>query len=304
MSFKPQNANGPKGSGEYNSGNFPTPKDGSRKARISLIVDMGVQEREDFEDPDTGEKKPQKPIQQVAVFADLTADVVDYGGEIGKAHYRMLLNKSFKGEVQGVAFAATPPKDAKGKTIAGKPWGLHPNNLLSKIAKAVGKPEVIESMDIEHLLDEAFMCQVEVSKQEDKNGKKDKDNNVIVYTNVNFKGAAQVPTQEDDEGNDLGPIPVPALKTKALCITFDTAKTEDIKFIRSNLLKQIKVAQNYAGSQMQKAIEAYEAAKAAEQDNGGDDTPAEEPKTKTTTKAAPKAKAKVKSEDDDQDVPF
>jgi hypothetical protein len=300
MAFKPANANSPRGDGERTYGPVVAPRDGSRKARVSLIVDMGVQEREDFEDPDTGEKKPQRPIQQVAVFADLTADTVDYGGTVGKAHYRMLLNKSFMGVIQGVSFAATPPKDAKGNTIQGKPWGLHPANLLSKLAKATGNDSVIESMDIEQLLNGAFMCQVEVKKTPDKNGKKDKDGNTIVYTNVNFKGATLVPNQEDNEGNDIGPMPVPELKTPALCITFDEAKKEDIKFIRAGLIKQIKLAKNYAGSKMEAAIKEYEAEQGTGSDDG-DSTPAPAPK------AAPKAttpKKPVPQDDMDDDVPF
>ena len=69
-------------------------KAGSRKARISLIVDLESKNREDFEEKKTGEKRPQKPCQQIAVFADLVADTVDYEREIGKQHYRLLLNKS------------------------------------------------------------------------------------------------------------------------------------------------------------------------------------------------------------------
>lgn len=318
MAFKPMKSGGG-GSGDFEPGNFVYPKEGNRYARVSLIVDMGIQEREDFEDEKTGETRPQDPCQQVAVFADLVNDVVDYGGKIGTKQYRMLLNKSFKSEVTGVNFKTTPPKDAKGKLIEGKPWGLHPANLLTKIAKAVGKEEItIEdrnnpaSLDISLLLDEPFLCNVEVKKTPAKGDKKDKDGNPIIYTNVNFKGAAPVPLGPDDE-----PMPVKPLEAKPLCITFDDAKKEDIVFIRAGLLKQIKNALNYAGSQMQKAVEEYEAEKGQGQDEGGADEGGEEPaapapapapapaakktaaakKTTKATKATPPA-------DDDEDVPF
>lgn len=310
MAFKPANASRPQGSGEFeNSANYPVPKSGSRKARVSLIVDMGTQEREPFEDDD-GNIKEQKPCQQVAVFADLVADTVDYGGSIGKQHYRLLLNKSFKGVIQGVNFVATPPKDAKGKLLEGKPWGFHPANLLSKLAKAVDREDVIESMDVEQLLNQPFMAQVEVKVTEDKNGKTDKDGNVIQYKNVNYKGPAQVPTQEDEDGNDIGPIPVGALATEAKCITFDNATKDDIKFIRAGLLKQIKVALNYAGSAMQKAVEAYEAEKGGS-DDSTDEAPAQ--KAPAAKKAPPAAKKAAKQatektgtgfDDMDDDVPF
>jgi len=304
MAFKPANASRPQGGDYENTANFPTPRAGSRKARLSLIVDMGTQEREPFEEAD-GTMKEQKPCQQVAVFADLVADTVDYGGDIGKQHYRLLLNKSFQGKVQGVNFVATPPKDAKGNLIQGKPWGFHPANLLTKIAKAVGREDVIESMDVEQLLDLPFMASVEVKQTEAKDGKKDKDGNVIVYKNVNFKGAAQVP--EDDDGN---PIEVAPLNCEAKCITFDNATKEDIRFIRAGLRKQIKLALNYAGSQMQKAIEAFEAENGGDKDGDKQEQPAKAAaQSKEAAKAAAKGKAKPQQETpaddmDDSDVPF
>ena len=159
MAFKPRNSNTPRSnnSGE-NTGLFPVPKAGSRKARVSLIVDLGEQNRPDFEDEKTGTTKPQKPCQQVAVFADLVNDTVDYGGTIGKQHYRLLLNKTFAGEITGINFMFVPPKDAKGKIIEGKPWQLHPANILTKLAKATGNTDIIESGNIEELLNAPFMA--------------------------------------------------------------------------------------------------------------------------------------------------
>lgn len=302
MAFKPANSsNGERK--EFEPRNFPTPKAGSRKARISLLVDMGIQEREDFVDPKTKESKPQQPCHQVAVFADLVADVVDYGGDIGKKQYRLLLNKSFKGVVQGINFTTGPAKDADGNILRDKPWGLHPANLLTKLCKAIGKPELAfekpkVGLDIEPILGEAFMCEVEVKKTPHKEGKKDKDGNPIVYTNVNYKGAAPVP--ED--------YPVEDLEQEARCITFDSATEDDIMFIRGNLLKQIKLAQNYAGSQMQKAVEAWEAknAAAAEEADAAaeeqEEAPAPAPAPKPKSKIPPKPKAPVADMDDD--VPF
>jgi len=262
MAFKPANANNTSSSNQtYEKINYPTPKAGSRKARISLIVDLGVQEREDIYELDgkavTADTegaicKPQKPCQQLAVFADLVADKVDYGGNIGEQHYRLLLNNSFAGKLKGINFTATPPKDAKGNTIVGGKWGFHPANLLTKVAKAVGKPEVVESMDVEQLLDMPFMATVEVKTKD--SGKKDDEGNPIIYKNVNFKGATEVPLDDDDQ-----PLPVAKLAQKAQCITFDNAKPEDIKLIRGNIIKQIKLASNYAGSQMEKAIQSFEA---------------------------------------------
>jgi hypothetical protein len=319
MSFKPKNATAPTGSGNYSQTNFPVPRAGARKARISMIVDLGEQNRPDIwkkggeivnEGTDGAECFPQKPVQQLAVFADLVADTVDYGGEIGKAHYRLMLNGSYSGVLKGINFSASPPKDAKGNTIEGKPWGFHPQNLLSKLAKAVGKPEVIESMDVTELLGEQFIAEVEVSEKA--SGKKDKDGNEIVYKNVNFKGASKVAPvetgEEDEDGNPIEEIPdFPALKLPAKCVTFQNATKDDIKFLRQNIIKQIKLANDYAGSQMQKAIEAFEAEQAAKGGNKGDDsgdadeTPAEKPKA---VKKPAAQKKPVPQDDMDDDAPF
>ena len=310
MAFKPMNQNN--SSTEYEPRNYPVPKAGSRKARVSMIIDLGVQEREDLweldgkvvaEGTDGATCKPQKPCQQVAVFADLVADTVDYGGELGKQHYRMLLNNTFAGKFKGINFVATPPKDAKGNIIVGKKWGFHPANLLTKLAKAVGKPEVIESMDVDELLGLAFMAQVVVTEKD--SGKKDNDGEPIIYRNVNFKGSTEVPEIEDEDTGESKPMPVAKLAVAPMSITFENAEVADIKFIRVNILKQIKLAQNYAGSKMQKAIEAFEASKnnhSSEDDS--DESVAEEDKPKAApVKPVKKAKA-PEPEDDTSDAPF
>lgn len=297
MAFKPANSNNKNTTTNYSNTprNFPVPKSGSRKARISLIVDLGTQEREDIyeldgkavpEGTEGAVCKPQKPCQQVAVFADLVADKVDYGGDIGEQHYRLLLNNTFAGKLKGINFTATPPKDNNGNTIAGKKWGFHPANILTKLAKAVGKPEVVESMDIEELLGQAFMATVEVKTKD--SGKKDDEGNPIIYKNVNFKGATEVPLDDDDK-----PLFVAELAQKARCVTFDNATKDDIKFLRGNIIKQIKLASNYSGSKMEKAILEYEAER-----NGG---------TEQVDEPAPPASAPNREPDPsdmDDDIPF
>lgn len=310
MAFKPANSGKSKSTGNNeNSANFPVPKDGQRKARISLIVDLGIQKRDDFEDKVSGEMKPQKPAHQVAVFADLVSDVVDYGGKIGKAQYRLLLNKSFQGVVQGINFQPVPPRDADGNMIDGKAWGLHPANLLTKVAKAVDRLDVIVDegefgMDISQLLDLPFMAQVEVKETEGK--KKDANGDPIIYKNVNYKGAAPVPMLEDDETGEEAPMPVAPLKQAARCITFDEATVEDIQFIRSNLLSMIKTADNYAGSNIQKAIEAFEAASGGSKEETKSEEKPVAAKPAAKTAAKPKAASKPIPVDDDldSDLPF
>ena len=294
MAFRPKNSNTPRpsNSGE-NTGLFPVPKAGSRKARVSLIVDLGEQNRPDFEDEKTGETRPQKPCQQVAVFADLVNDTVDYGGTIGKQHYRLLLNKTFAGEITGINFMFVPPKDAKGKIIEGKEWTLHPANILTKLAKATNNTDVITSGNIEELLNAPFMAQVEVKEKD--SGKTNDASEPIIYRNVNYKGCSEVPLDDDDQ-----PMQVAELNTEAKCITFQNAKVEDIRFIRKKLIDMIKLANDYAGSNMEKAIQAFEA-----QQNSDAPEEAEEEKPKPTKPADKKpAKKEPEPDDDDDEAPY
>jgi hypothetical protein len=288
-----------------------------RPARVSLIVDLGNQNRKDIyeldgklvnEDTPGAEAKSQKPADQVAVFVDLVSNIVDYGGDIGKQPYRLPLNKGFKGEIEGINFGQVPPKDAKGKLLEGKPWTFHPQNTLKKLATACGLNDlgVAENTDIEQLLDMAFNITVEV--KETNSGKQDKDGNDIIYKNVNVKGMqplAPVATGEDDEdGNPIEAMPVVRpLKTEAKCITFDNATKEDIKWIRRDFIKKIKLANNYAGSAMQKAIEAYEAENGGNKDEAEDAPakPAAKPKAKPAT---PKKPVAPDMSDMDDDIPF
>jgi hypothetical protein len=312
MAFKPAaKANAPTRDSDEPV-NLPVPRAGNRRARVSLIIDLGTQEREPVyknaagqlvdEDTEGAVRHDQKDCQQVAVFADLVNDRVDYGGDIGEKQYRMLLNKSFAGKLQGINFTVGPPKDAKGKIIEGKPWGFHPQNLLTKLAKAVEMEYVTldvrgdaRSLDISLLLNQPFLANVDVKVTE-----KEKDGKTVTYKNVHYKGASPVPLDKNDNPED-----VDELDAKPLCITFDNATKEDIMFIRKGIRNQIKLAKNYPGSAMQAAIEAFEA-------DQGDDapepakaapTPAPKPAAKTAAKAKAPAPAPLAPEDD-VDAPF
>lgn len=294
--------------------NVPVPRAGNRRARVSLIIDLGTQEREPIyklangtlvdKDTEGAIEHPQKDCQQVAVFADLVNDRVDYGGDIGEKQYRLILNKSFAGKLQGINFTVVPPTDAKGKKIEGKPWGFHPQNLLTKLAKAVDKEYITQdvrgdarSLDISLLLNEPFLANVEVKVTE-----KEKDGKTVTYKNVHYKGASPVPLDEDDQ-----PTAVAPLEVKPLCITFDNATKEDVMLIRAGIRKQIKLAKNYAGSAMQKAIEAFEAELNDSQEEEPSPAPTQapapgEPSKKKVTK--PPVKPASVPEEDEEESPF
>ena len=219
---------------------------------------------------------------------------MDYGGTIGKQHYRLLLNKTFAGEITGINFMFVPPKDAKGKIIEGKQWSMHPANLMTKLAKAVNKPEIIESGDIEQLLNAPFMAQVEVKEKD--SGKTNDAGEPIIYRNVNYKGCSEVPLDDDDQ-----PMQVAELNTEAKCITFQNAKVEDIKFIRKKLIDMIKLANDYAGSNMEKAIQAFEAQQASANDSDASEEQEEEKPKPTKSVAKKPAKKEPEPVEDDGD---
>lgn len=289
--MKPENANKTGTSTRRDpNAKFPTPKGGNRKGRVSLIIDLGTQQRKDFEDPVTKEIKPQKPAQQIAVFVDLTHDVVDYGGELGKQPFRLMLNKSFNGELEGINFAAVPPRDAKGQMIEGKKWTYHPASVLTKLAKAASVTKILDGSDltVTQLLDKTVMVEVEVKETESKD-KKDDTGNPVKYTNVNFKGVSSIPLDDDDN-----PVPVNECLTTPRIVSFKDATVDDIRFIRRDVLRKIKAADNYVGSAMQKAVDAYEA-----QSDSSQEQKEETAQKPAKVKAAPKEVATVDVGDDD-----
>lgn len=248
---------------------YPVPEGGSQAARISLIVDIGTQEREDFEDTKTGEVKPQKPVQQVVVFADLVDQVVDYGGDIGEKQYRLMLNKNFKGDIAGVNFTAVPPRDADGNMIDGKNWTFHPANLLTKLAKATGNEQILgvdieNNMDISALLGAGFYADVEVKTTD--SGKKKEDGTPIIYNNVNFKGAAKLPMVKGKQ------LEIDELQVTPMILNHNNVTEETLVYIRGKVLSMMKLAPEYQGSKLQKLLESDQAVSAPAQ---------EKPKAKT-----------------------
>ena len=258
MSYKPQaqvNTSGErKPSGVAPNGvayKYPVPEGGSQAARISLIVDIGIQEREDFLDEKTGETKPQKPVQQVVIFADLVDQIVDYGGDIGEKQYRLMLNKNFKGDIAGVNFTSVPPRDADGNIMDGKIWTFHPANLLTKLAKATGNDHILgvdeaSNMDIGALLGAGFYADVEVKSND--SGKKKEDGTPIIYNNVNFKGSAKLPMVKGKQ------LEIDELQVTPMILNHENVTAETLVYIRGKVLEMMKKAKEYEGSNLQKLL--------------------------------------------------
>ena len=302
-------------------------KSGSRPARISLIVDLGQQKREPSSDKynpadeqhvksvesgkawleDDGKggqliRRERQPVQQVAVFADLGNDVVDYGGNIGEQPYRILINKSFKGELTGIDFVGGFAYDDKGNRIESRGFTFHQKSRLYELAVATEQRQIIagsgdDNMDISQLLGQAFMAKVEKTE-----GDK--------ATYVNFKGATDVGTVEDAEGNEV-PRKVKQLSTPAVLITFDDITEDQVKYLRYEVIKKIQQALNFEGSNMEAVLKvAGTGAKTAsnnENDSGTEASETTSAKTDTkpaaTKTTATKAAKQVKEPEPEDDVP-
>lgn len=270
MSFKPAQteSSGSEGGYEkidYNALNMQV-KGGNRPARIGLIVDLGVQNREDLEmeyKPDEHKDLtpferdgkqyvtiPRKPAQEIAMFADLTSDVVDYG-DIGKQSYRLLMNKSYMGNIQGISFSGCYSFDKQGQILKDKGFTFHSNSIITKTAKATCQEQIIsgsgdDNMDVAQLLGKPLMVQVD--KTEKDGGK--------CY--INFKGVAQVPmipSDPSDPDSEEVMMTIKEATQPAMLITFDTINEENKKYLNGMVVNKIKQATNYVGSKMQEVLE-------------------------------------------------
>ena len=216
-----------------------------------------------------------KDRQEIAVFADLVGNVVDYGNDIGKKPFRVMLNKSWKGEIRGLGLAVVPPQKQGGV------WTFAPNSMLTELAKVTRQTTITDGSvkndlnNIGLILGKSLM--VDVVKTED--GDK-------IYVNV--KGISSVPSA-------LAKM-IDYSLVNPVGISFDDVTVESLKAagIRGSIIKKIKQANNYQGSKMQKAIEEYEAL-----NRGGVQDSVEQPVTKQ-----PKPITVPDNTDNSEELPF
>ena len=218
-----------------------------------------------------------KDRQEIAVFADLVGNIVDYGDEIGKKPFRVMLNKSWKGEIRGLGLTVVPPQ-------SGNVWTFAASSMLTELAKVTRQNTITDGSvkndlnNIGLILGKSLM--VDIAKVED--GDK-------VYVNV--KGISSVPSA-------LAKM-IDYSLVNPVGISFDDVTVESLKAagIRGNVIKKIKQANNYQGSKMQKAIEEYEALNRGENVQA----PQEQPKQPSPQAAPTTAPADL---DDPEQLPF
>ena len=234
-----------------------------------------------------------KPRDEIIYAADLVDMYVKYKDEDSckPLQYRQWLNKDdfITREMVGFSTKFSPPKSKKGG------WTFSPLSMHSKLAEATGHLEIIDPFGNDHgdlslLLGEAFGIPI-TQKEAESKGKK--------Y--INLKAKAPVPLSKK-----MLKLGITELDCTPEAIEFETATVEQFKNVTPNkkVIAKIKKALNYEGSQMQKALEEYEASRGntkPAEDVEVDEKP-ETPKEKAVVKkATPKAKPEV---DEDDECPF
>lgn len=248
----------------------------------------------------------EREYQELAIFADLTENPVDYGETIGVKPFRVLLNRRWMQEINGFQLKKSPPAKK------GDPWTVKGNTKLAELATATGHKDLLEvdleDADWSEMLGEAFNLAIE------KSGDEGQYLNIGKCVSVKRKKNKATGKIEVEEVEDL--------EHEAVLITFEDVTVEDLELahIRGDIIKKIKTATDYKGSQMQKAIEEFEARqkakgsdkKAKEDDvddsNDDDDDVDEKParkvnkveKTKTKPKTQPKEEKPADEDNDGQ----
>lgn len=247
--------------------------------------------------------------QELAIMADLTELEVDYGEEIGIKPYRVLLNKFFKGNINGFQLKKSPPEKDGGV------WTVKSNTKLAEIATATGLKSLLQ-VDLEDA-DWAEMLGEAMNVSLTKSGDKEQYVNVGKCVALKKKKNRKTGEMEVEE--------VEELEEEPLLITFDDVTVDILKkaHLRYDIIQKIKSASDYEGSQMQEALEEYEEwlktqnkSKAKsdddadadnDDDNDGDEEEVVEKRkvTKVTKKTSAKSKGKkaVEPEPDEDDEP-
>ena len=289
---------------------------------ISGIVDLGLQVQEDAKmewkgdeasEAEELEKNPEqyfetlpndkgvptrykrwkvKPCQQVALTVDFPSIMVNqgqfFGDENAEEHpLRMLLNGEFY--IKDVGKVVGKPYNIKETRNDDGSWSFKSNTQLHKLAAATDvlddnrrfKPNMIGK-----LLGKAALFEIQLFLKPGNDGKQ--------YLNEKIKLSGQVP--------DMMVPMIPELDQKYIYgVNFKGVQDPKVlKQLRQSVINTMKLAQNFEGSDIQKALEALA--------NGKVENKQEAPKQEEKPKAAPKAKKEAEPAPDfdafDEDIPF
>ena len=229
-----------------------------------------------------------KPCQQVAFTVDFPGVMINkgtfFGDENAQAHpLRMLLNGEFY--LQGVGKVVGKPYNVKEVKQADGSWGFKNNTQIYKLASAVDvldekgnfKPHMIGK-----LLGKAALFEVQIFTKKGSDGKE--------YLQEKIKFSGQVP--------DLMVPMIPELAPEYIYgVNFQgEQKPEILKQLRQSVINTMSLAQNFEGSDVQKALIQLGKIKV------GDGQQAPQEQAKPNVK--PQAKDEPAPDFDNEDLPF
>lgn len=196
-----------------------------------------------------------KDAQEVAYIADCVDHYVEYVEGEEEKQYRVYFNNRdfMTGKLSGFALTVVPPKKKGGD------WTYSPVSMHSKLAKATHTDLVKADNDISEMLNKPFGIQVT---------KNDKGYPKFTPSPIQKKYLKDIAE----------------LDCKPECITFEDATLEQLQELKPNrlLVDKIKSALDYEGSEMEKALEAYESLKKKKDEDEEEESPPKKRKPKTT----------------------
>ncbi len=189
--------------------------------------------------------------EEVAYVADCVDHYIQYKeDDPTEKQYRVVLNKTdFKSdskEILGYALVEVPPLSGKG------PWTYHHNSMHSKLAKATGVDMTAKDVDndVSAMLNKPFALSI------------DKTEGGFIKV-----GAPSALRAKDIKAG------ITELDCQPEAISFEEATVEQLQAaqLRYSIIKKIKMATNYEGSQMQVAMDEYEALRNSPQEASEDE---------------------------------
>lgn len=269
MSFKPRSNQPVRNENSEQKEFVPiVPEDGLQVVHVGMLVDLGKHRKtpkfattngkrekdENGNDKIIWPREGDKGVEQkVAVYIDLLTQQHDYEGDIGVRNIRLPLHPVNRGMADGLNFTTVAPRDPDGNYIKGKPWSLAPASQWKKIADATKTDKIFEAdyknkdhNNIALLLGKAFMANVDITKTE-------KDGKTYVNTKIKspvplMKGMAveeplQVSVSVNFNDEDL------------LEVKEEMGGIAKIDLLRLADVRKIVLAEDYEGSNIQKAIQ-------------------------------------------------
>lgn len=218
-----------------------------------------------------------KSTREVAVFADCPELDVEYK-EDEPVQYRHMFNRSYAGEINGFKFKAAPPQQGS------KLWTFSPKSVLYELATKTGNKAIVEEGEDNMNIDLWLGSAVRINVTAKKGG--------YPAFEVSKLGKRELADAEDLRSS---------LVIEPMSIQFDDEVDELVTKLQSAMLRfgvirLIKQAVDFKGSNMQKALVILEGKEVDDEDE-----PEEKVTKKPTTKkkvAAKETKVEEKAEEE------